>query len=102
MDLSNWLDRVFHPGACFLLGAFPAAVFGRYERQNDKGIYGEYDKQNQQGQREAAYQRENAGNDRDEPERNDNGNVLLEFFVKAFDRFFGAKPCRDAPVSTGT
>ncbi len=92
------LDSVFHPWTRAFLGTFFAAVPGRYQRQNDKGVYGEYNQHNQQGQREIAYQRDNAGNDRDEPERNDDRDVLLEFFIETFDCLFGAKPRRNAPV----
>ena len=49
VGLTGRLDRVFHPGTGLFLGTFFAAVFGRYQRQNDKGIYGEYDQQNQKG-----------------------------------------------------
>ena len=55
VGLSGRAGCVFHPGTSIFLGTFFAAVFGRYQRQNYKGIDGEYDKQNQQGQREAAY-----------------------------------------------
>ena len=44
------LDCIFHPGTSFFLWTFFAAVLGRYQRQNDKGIYDEYGEQNQQRQ----------------------------------------------------
>lgn len=102
MSTCGGFGFVFHPGAGVFLGTFLAAVFGRDQRQNNKGDDGKYDKQRQQRPRKAPHKGGYARQDRNEPEGHDNGNMLFEFIAETLDGLFGPELYCDAPVSAGT
>lgn len=75
-------------------------MFGRKQRQDDKGVNGKYNKQNQQRPGEVALNNRDAGENWYEPKRHNDRDVLFEFLFESVVVLFLSKPGSNVSIPT--